>query len=187
MFTIGERMETLTGLNIKNSKIFKDFFEENFSSIVLFADRYLKNIDIATDIAQECFIRLWHSNIDFQSVEKLKGFLYTLARNLSLNQIKHAYVVRIYEQNELLESELFFRDSVIEEETYILMHKAIESLAPQSKKIILLSLQGLSNQEIADKLFISLNSVRTLKQNAYKKLKGLLKDHFYLIFFLLKD
>ena len=36
----------------------------------------------------------------------------------------------------------------------------------------------------AEKLGISINSVRTLKQNAYKKLKGLLKDYFYLLFLL---
>ena len=43
---------------------------------------------------------------------------------------------------------------------------------------------GLSNGEIAEKLGISVNSVRTLKQNAYKKLKGLLKEYFYFLFLL---
>ena len=38
--------------------------------------------------------------------------------------------------------------------------------------------------KIAEKLGISVNSVRTLKQNAYKKLKGLLKEYFYFLFLL---
>ena len=74
----------------------------------------------------------------------------------------------------------------IEEETYQLVHKAVEQLPKQSCKIIQLSLQGYSNQEIADQLNISINSVRTLKQSAYKKLRGILKEHFYLLPLMLK-
>ncbi len=84
------------------------------------------------------------------------------------------------------ETDIFFRDQVIEEETYQLVHKAVNQLAEQSRKIIQLSLQGYSNQEIAEQLHISVNSVRTLKQNAYKKLRKILKEHFYLLPVVLK-
>ena len=63
----------------------------------------------------------------------------------------------------MLESEEYLRDNVIEEEVYSMIYKAIDELAPQSKKVILLSLQELSNGEIAEQLGISINSVRTLK------------------------
>ena len=82
----------------------------------------------------------------------------------------------------MIESEEYFLDNVAEEEVYALVYKAIDELAPQSRKVILMSLQELSNGEIAEQLNISVNSVRTLKQNAYKKLKGLLRDYFYLLF-----
>ena len=51
-------MNVVIGINEKNSEVFKTFFEENFSSVVLFADKYVGDMDVATDIAQECFIRL---------------------------------------------------------------------------------------------------------------------------------
>ena len=114
----------------------------------------------------------------------MKGFLYTTARNLALNELKHDAIVARYVQKGMLESEEYLRDNVIEEEVYAIIYKAIDELAPQSRKVILLSLQELSNGEIAEKLGISINSVRTLKQNAYKKLKGLLTDYFYLLFLL---
>ena len=63
------------------------------------------------------------------------------------------------------------------------IYKAVDALAPQSRRVILISLQELSNGEIAEELNISVNSVRTLKPNAYKKLKGLLKDYFYIFFY----
>ena len=98
-----------------------------------------------------------------------------MARNLALNKLKHDSIVSQYVKRGMLESEEYLRDNVIEEEVYSIVYKAIdESFAPRSKKVILLSLQELSNGEIAEQLGISINSVRTLKQNAYKKLKGLL-------------
>lgn len=179
-------MEIVAELNKKNRKVFKAFFTDNFPSLVLFAGKYVENTDQATDIAQECFIRLWCADIPFSSVEKIKGFLYTTARNLALNQLKHHHVEQSYALYREKESESFFRDQVIEEETYRLVHNAINQLSAQSKKIILLSLQGLSNTEIATQLHISINTVRKLKYNAYRKLKNLLKNHLYLALILLK-
>ena len=177
-------MDIIAGINEKNNRVFKTFFEKNFSSIVMFADKYLDDMEVAADIAQECFIRLWHGDQTFESEDKVKGFLYTTARNLALNELKHDAIVARYVQKGMLESEEYLRDNVIEEEVYAIIYKAIDELAPQSRKVILLSLPELSNGEIAEKLGISVNSVRTLKQNAYKKLKGLLKEYFYFLFLL---
>lgn len=177
-------MDIIEGINGKNNRVFKVFFEENFSSIVMFADKYLNDMEAAADVAQECFIRLWRGDMTFETEDKVRGFLYTMARNLALNKLKHDSIVSQYVERGMLESEEYLRDNVIEEEVYSMIYKAIDELAPQSKKVILLSLQELSNGEIAEQLGISINSVRTLKQNAYKKLKGLLQDYFYLLFLL---
>lgn len=177
-------MDVLTGINNKDRQVFKAFFEGNFSSIVMFADKYLNDMEAAADVAQECFIRLWRGDMTFETEDKVRGFLYTMARNLALNKLKHDSIVSQYVERGMLESEEYLRDNVIEEEVYSMIYKAIDELAPQSKKVILLSLQELSNGEIAEQLGISINSVRTLKQNAYKKLKGLLRDYFYLLFLL---
>ena len=175
-------MDIVIGINSKDQQVFKFFFEKNFSSVVMFADKYVKDMEVAADIAQECFIRLWREKLSFESEEKIKGFLYTSARNLALNELKHEAIVNRYVQKGMIESEEYFLDNVAEEEVYALVYKAIDELAPQSRKVILMSLQELSNGEIAEQLNISVNSVRTLKQNAYKKLKGLLRDYFYLLF-----
>ena len=177
-------MDVLTGINGKDRLVFKAFFEGNFSSIVMFADKYLNDMEAAADVAQECFIQLWRGDMTFETEDKVRGFLYTMARNLALNKLKHDSIVSQYVKRGMLESEEYLRDNVIEEEVYSIVYKAIDELAPRSKKVILLSLRELSNGEIAEQLGISINSVRTLKQNAYKKLKGLLRDYFYLLFLL---
>ena len=51
-------MDTVIGINNKDRRIFKVFFEKNFSSVVMFANKYIDDMEIAADTAQECFIRL---------------------------------------------------------------------------------------------------------------------------------
>ena len=177
-------MDVLTGINGKDRLVFKAFFEGNFSSIVMFADKYLNDMEAAADVAQECFIQLWRGDMTFETEDKVRGFLYTMARNLALNNLKDDSIVSQYVSLVLFEAEEYLRDNVIEEEVYSIVYKAIDELAPRTMKVIKLSLQELSNGEIAEQLGISINSVRTLKQNAYKKLKGLLRDYFYLLFLL---
>ncbi len=48
----------------------------------------------------------------------------------------------------------------------------------------LLNLEGMDNQEIADELQVSLNTVKFHKKNAYKLLRDKLKDQFYLLFLI---
>jgi RNA polymerase sigma-70 factor (ECF subfamily) len=75
---------------------------------------------------------------------------------------------------------------VQEEETYRIIYQAIYGLPHQSRKIILLSLKGYKNPEIAGELQVSLNTVKTLKKNAYRELRDKLKDHVF-VFFLLNQ
>lgn len=167
-----------------NKEVFKFFFEEFFTSLVLFCNKYFNDEEKAADIAQESFIKLWNSEIEFSSIERVKGFLYTTSKNSCLNQLRHHKIESEYYDEEKNRTELFFRDNIVEEETYAMVYKAIEKLAPQSKRIILMAIKGYGNQEIAERLDISVNSVITLRKNAYKKLRGLLKEYFYYIFLM---
>lgn len=178
-------MDVVIEINRKNTREFKKFFEANFSHLVLFADKYLRNPDLAADVAQECFIQLWHSQIEFTSIEKMQGFLYTVARNIALNHLKHKRVVGEWMVKNSSEELLFTRDNWIEHETYRFIYEDINQLAGKSRKIILYSLEGYSNQEIAEMMGVSINTIRTLKQNAYKKLRILLRGNLGLLFMLI--
>ena len=171
-------MELIDAINQKDCKGFGNFFDENFPYLVVFAEKFLNDMEIAADVTQDAFLQLWHHEGSFNSIEQVRCFLYTTAHNLALNQLKHKKIVDLHVQESSLEEGLL--DAVLETETYQLVHSAIAQLGEQTQKVILLSLQGYSNQEIADQLGVSINTVRTLKQNAYKKMRGILKNKFFL-------
>ncbi len=78
-----------------------------------------------------------------------------------------------------------FNDFLIEDETYRIIHEAVESLPAQESKVIQLALEGLKMQEIADQLKISVNTVKTLKSRAYKHLRKELRE--LTLFFILHE
>ena len=82
---------------------------------------------------------------------------------------------------------LFFIPAIIEQETFHMVRKAVEELPTQMRNIILYSMKGLKNHEIADKLQISEGTVHTLKKFAYRKLRESLKGiNYTLLLFLCK-
>ena len=74
---------------------------------------------------------------------------------------------------------------VIEEEAIEALYSAIDRLPAQSARIMRLVVKGDKNQEIADQLGISVNSVKTLKYNALKMLKNSLKGYFPVLLYIL--
>ena len=166
-----------------DSKALKQFFESFYPSVCIFARKYVRDINIAEDIAQESFVEFWKRREQFADLRALKGFIYTVTRNKCLNQIKLNSIREDILRNQIL-SDDFFYEMVQEEETYRILHQAINGLAAQSRRIILLSLKGYKISEIADELNISVNTVKTLKKNAYKELRNKLKGHIFILFLL---
>lgn len=173
----------INSIRLGDSKALKQFFESFYPSVCIFARKYVRDINIAEDIAQESFVEFWKRREQFADLRALKGFIYTVTRNKCLNQIKLNSIREDILRNQIL-SDDFFYEMVQEEETYRILHQAINGLAAQSRRIILLSLKGYKISEIADELNISVNTVKTLKKNAYKELRNKLHDHIFILFLL---
>lgn len=173
-------------INLSSDKEFKELLDQFYIPLCHFAFHYLEDEGITEDIVQDCFVKLWEVRSGFQYLHQVKSFLYTSIRNRSINELEHNKVVNAYQKRILdKSSELFFHDHLIEEETYRILHNAINKLPNKTKQIMQLSLKGMNNSEIAENLSISKETVHSLKKSAYKKLRIYLKEFYYLIFFLI--
>ncbi len=162
---------------------FRTFFEGFYPSVCIFAGKYLHDEDMAEDTAQEAFIEFWRRKEQFENYRAAKGFIYTVTRNHCLNQIRLRSLHEEILRKEIAPDDCFY-ELVQEEETYRIIYQAVYGLPHQSRRIILLSLKGYKNPEIAEELQISLNTVKTLKKNAYGELRDKLKDHAFILFLL---
>ena len=136
--------------------------------------------DMSADIVQDVFAKLWQIRDDFFYLHQVKAFLYTAVRNHALNELEHSKVAHEYEQKIIAKkADAFFRDAIVEEETFRILSEAIEKLPTQMRAIMQLALEGKKNAEIAERLNVSSETVHTLKKVAYKKLRAFLTDYYY--------
>ena len=180
---------TINKRSKQEEESFKILFRDYFAPMCVFADRYLRDGEMSRDVVHDVFCRIWENPSELDGVANVKNYLYTSVKNRCLDvlrreDIHHRYVE--WQQNEEKEGEDFFESEVLREEVYRLLDRAIQLLPGRSREILLLKLQGLKNQEIAEKLGVSVNTVNTLKANAYKVLREQLQDKYYLslLFFL---
>lgn len=157
---------------------FKSFYKMYFNSIVQFAIYYLENEDEGEDIAQETFLKIYEKWDMINSEEQMRSYLYITAKNLCFDKLRHQNVKEGYSQQIAIENKMSneeeesFLSEVTYQETFRQLYKAIGELPPRAQRIILLGLKGKSNIEISEELNISVNTVKTLKKNAYKSLRN---------------
>jgi RNA polymerase sigma-70 factor (family 1) len=157
---------------------YKLIFESLYPVMCLFARKFVNDYDSAADVTQEVLIELWRQREKFESYDQVKAFLYLSIKNRCLNIIKHQIVKAKY-ADEILgtenETDLF----IIEEEVINNLTNAVESLPEQQKQVILLGMHGLKNEEIAEKMQISVNTVKFHKKAAYQSLRSKISDSLF--------
>ena len=142
--------------------------------------RYLMDKDKAEDAIQYVFVRLWEYRSDLNVDISLKNFLFTMTKNYVLNVIRNE--TSALEKNyEIAQGMPEYEDDLIikmeKRERMDLVYKAIEKLPEQKKAICLLKLrEEMSNSEIAERMNLSVNTVKTHYSESLKFLRLYLKE-----------
>ena len=147
-------------------------FRVYYKRLVVWADTFLEDMQLAEDIVQELFITLWEKKRrrTLQS-STLSSFLFVSVRNQCYHRLEKKdtprHTVDLKEVNIAFEEYNEKHDYII---TRIL--NEIEKLPPRSQEIMLaVFVDGLKYREVAEKYHISLSTVKTLLGNAVRKLK----------------
>ena len=175
----------LNKLNARDHEAFKQLFREFFQDIAYYSSKILKDTDIAEDIAQEVFIRLWEKENHFLNYLALKSYLYLSARNCSLNSIKHHNIVVEHAQN-LIQEEADEQtwDTIVESEIISLLSDYIRHLPGECAKIMELVMQGYNSTEISSLTGASSSTVRSQKQRGISLLKKMVSPELYTLLLL---
>jgi RNA polymerase sigma-70 factor len=150
-----------------------NFIREHFASLCAIAFKLTGDSDVAQDIAQEVIIKYWENKKQHENLESIENYLFIMVRNESLNYLRGlSREKQRYENVEFInEQEDSLWDTIIEQEANLLLLEAINTLPPQCKRIVDLSLAGNSTKEIAAELGIAVNTVKVLKSRAIHKLR----------------
>ncbi len=174
-------------LHSGESVAFREIFNTYYLPLCAYGYALVKDEDVVGDFVQEAFLNLWKRRDGFHILATIKSFLYLNVKNACLDWLKHE-AVKMRNTRELSEYLLCGEDEdiILENEIHEELYRALKDLPEQSRRVVVMTMHGLSNLEIATQLNISQNTVKTLKLKAYRILRERLKNvHWYLVFLLL--
>jgi len=187
-----DEQELIQRIVAKDDAAFRTLVELYQSSVLSACYRILGNQQDAEDVAQDVFVMVYRKAESFRGESGLSTWLYRIAVNLSLNRLRRRKWDRLFgiltlseaeseetiDRMEAPEQDRPDRQLEANERSRILTDLLNTLPEKQRVAIILHKIEGLSHQEIAEILQISLSSVESLihraKRNLQKKLIPLL-------------
>ena len=151
----------------------------------------MNNQDVAEEILQDVFTKIWLKREKIDPAKDFVSFLNHISDNLAMDLFRKVQRDKAL-QLEIWASavELYYHteEKVFVKDTQQMLAKAIESLSPKRKEILMLNkFQEKSYKEIADQLGISVSTVSNQLVSALKDIKEYIHKNYrneYIISFL---
>lgn len=160
----------------------ENLFRYHYRPLCIFALHYLKDIDVSEDVVQEAFGLLWEKLSAGEKVVNQKGYLYSIVKNRSLDILRKGGLTG--EAISLDGSVDDIEEPAVEDaELEARLWTAIDTLPEKCREIFLMSKRdGLKQEEIAQELGISLQTVKNQVSKALKILKdGAVKIYTFFV------
>lgn len=160
----------------EQSVAFAGIYNRFYNPLVFFARKLLSDPLAAEDIVTEVFLKYWRKHHQFNSLYAIKAYLHISTKNACINH-KQRTRHHARAKADLLVLAESFDESVLQEitQTEFLreVYYLVEALPVQCRKIVLLSyIGGLSNQQIARRLQLSVHTVRNQKVRGIQLVRG---------------
>lgn len=174
--------ELLELLACDSQAAFDALYSRYKSRLHLFCVLLLKSPTVAQDIVQEVFITVWVSRKTLNTGQSFSNYLYTLAKNRSLNELRSAKRKTSFEDIMALKANSHETETVetklILKEYESMLEKAIQQLSEHKRNIYIMSRnEGLSHKEIAEKLNLSPHTVQSHISDSLRSISNYFLAH----------
>jgi len=160
---------------------YKELYHHYFDGLHRFVWSFVKSNEVAEEIVSDVFIKIWQVRVRLTEIENLRVYLYTIARNFSLNYLQRS------QKNPPLSLEQVAIEPVVEfgnpEDIFITaelkqrIRQIIRELPSQCRIIFqLVKEEGLAYKEAAEILQVSPLTVRNQLAIAIKKIAAALPE-----------
>jgi len=163
-------------LQASDHNAYTEIYNRYFQLLFVHARKKLNDSDLAKDILQEIFTKIWMKREIQLTATNLTGYLYTLMKNRILDLYLHQEVKTKYmraAKSFIITNKSSGTDALVrEKECSAHINQEIAALPPKMREIFELSRKNqLSYKEIAEKLNTNENNVSKQINNGLKVLK----------------
>lgn len=157
---------------------FSKLFNEAYTPLCFFANKYLCDLDLSRSLVQEVFVDLWVKRERLNIHTSAKSYLFQSVKNRSIDYLRKEKTItpisKIHEKLKAIDS----HDLVEEAELNDRINSAIQTLPEKCRQIFLLCrYEGLKYAEVAEKLQLSVKTVEMQMGIALKRLRGMLLEY----------
>jgi RNA polymerase sigma factor (sigma-70 family) len=150
-------------------------------SVYNFIYRYTKSSEVAEDITQDVFVLVWKNIKKFDTTRSFKAWLFTIARNTSLNWVKKHKPIMFSDlqtdvEFDIADTSIEFQEDVFDS---FLLHahvkEAVKKLPLLYQNIISMKVDtNFTFQEMSEVLGESINTIKSKHRRAIQQLRQIL-------------
>jgi RNA polymerase sigma-70 factor (ECF subfamily) len=178
-----DERELVRRLGESDASALKRLLRLYWENIVRYALHIVNSQDIAEDVAQEAFVRLWSHRERWQGMHSVRPVLYRIARNLALNEVRRLstfqrWLQRIRADASATDTAPGPYQDTISAELDAVMRRAVDALPERRREIfILVRFHRLSHHEAGEVLGITAQAVSNQMSRALAELHAALDPH----------
>jgi RNA polymerase sigma-70 factor, ECF subfamily len=174
-----------TGDRSIDLRAFETLYNKYYTLLCIIADRIIGDKEISKEIVSNVFLKIWNERENIYIRGAVKPYLCQAVKNSAINYINSKQYRNSRLNNPIdLAFEQHFCESnfqvsaILEEEMLTFIEREVNSLPESCKRIFLLSRESdLNYKQIAEKLGISVNTVKTQMKIALFKLRENVKKY----------
>ena len=176
--------DLIKGFRSGDEAAIRHLYDLHYRPLCYFADKLINDKTEAEDIAVDSFLKLLAKKNDFNKLEDIKAFLFTVARNACfdfLRRLKLKDKVRKEFQFFTVPEDLFAEKEMLTSMVLQIIYEEIENMPVQCKKVFKsIFIEGKKTSTIANEMGISNQTVLNQKAKALQTLRlKLYKEEFY--------
>lgn len=167
---------------------FEILFRNYSQHLINFSRRYIRDKQIAENIVQDVFLKIWQNRHSLDSSQSIKSYLFTAVKNESFKHLRHLDVeTRSYDHVLSLTTVEKSPEEMFDEKEFIAkVNLALNDLPEKCREIFFMSrFDNLKYAEIAKILDISVKTVETQISRALKKMRENLSTLVLILLFIL--
>lgn len=191
--------EFVTRVNGKCPAAWEELYVRYYRALCSYSASLTGDAAAAEDLVQELLLKLWQSDRVFSVLPELTAYLYRSVYHNSLahrrDSANRTSLLRSLHERRVRdgispphidpEADMEQLAGIVGEEVIRRLYSDIGALPAEQRRIIRLSIAGLKGAEIASRLGISINTVKTQKYRGYRSLRLRLSKFFFLFTFTL--
>jgi RNA polymerase sigma-70 factor (ECF subfamily) len=180
-----EEIQILKKINNGDNEAFRHLFNLYYRRLTIYASGYLENNLAAEDLVQDLFVDIWEKRDRLVINSSVSSYFFSAIHNRCIQQLRRIKVQQNWQNKQILklrEAEIMMNNSfdfelsdVEMKEIQKIVDNVLSALPEKTKMIFEMSRKSfLSNQEIADKLKVSLKTVEYHISKVLSKLRSAL-------------